>query len=116
MDWGHRLPPEAVEQKPAVSMRAAVKPDAVTCLECGFSATLLKRHIAQDHKLTPVQCRQKWNLPSDFPIVAPNYAEKRRTLALSIGLRRGANGRNRAAEAANAAGAKSARKPRAPNV
>lgn len=83
-------PAPVVEEKrePAVSVRASVKPDAVTCLECGFKAKMLKRHLMTDHGLTPQEYRTRWNLSSDHPMVAPNYAAQRAELAKSIGLGR----------------------------
>ncbi|QNM83756.1 MucR family transcriptional regulator [Sphingomonas sabuli] len=78
----------AVEEKqePKVSIRASVKPDSITCLECGKKQKMLKRHLMTNHEMTPADYRQKWNLANDYPMVAPNYAEQRRTLAKSIGL------------------------------
>lgn len=76
-------PPE-----PAVSIRASIKPDSITCLDCGKKMKMLKRHLSTDHGLTTDEYRQRWNLPADYPLVAPNYAEKRRELAKKIGLGR----------------------------
>lgn len=74
------------KQEPKVSIRSSIKPDYVVCLECGKKQKMLKRHLMTNHEMTPADYRQKWNLPSDYPMVAPNYAEQRRTLAKSIGL------------------------------
>jgi len=74
--------------EPAVSVRASVKPDHIVCLEDGKKMKMLKRHLMTDHGMTPEQYRQRWNLPADYPIVAPNYAAKRRELAVKIGLGR----------------------------
>ena len=73
----------AVEPKPEpkVSIRASVKPDYVVCLEDGKKQKMLKRHLMTNHGMTPDEYRQKWGLPADYPMVAPNYAEQRRTLA-----------------------------------
>jgi predicted transcriptional regulator len=76
------------ELKPAVSVRASVKPDYVVCLEDGKKMKMLKRHLNTDHGLTPAEYRAKWNLPADYPMVAPNYATQRRELAVKIGLGR----------------------------
>ena len=76
-------PPE-----PAVTVRASVKPDHIVCLEDGKKMKMLKRHLMTDHGMTPDEYRARWNLPSDYPMVAPNYAEKRRELAKKIGLGR----------------------------
>jgi predicted transcriptional regulator len=78
----------ATEEKPEpkVSIRASIKPDYITCLECGKKQKMLKRHLMTNHEMTPVDYRGKWGLTADYPMVAPNYAEQRRTLAKSIGL------------------------------
>jgi predicted transcriptional regulator len=83
-------PIEVVPEKrePAVSIRASVKPDALTCLECGAKMKMLKRHLASDHGLTPADYRSKWGLSSDYPMVAADYAARRKDLALKIGLGR----------------------------
>jgi predicted transcriptional regulator len=75
-----------VKQEPAVSIRASVKPDYVVCLEDGKKLKMLKRHLMTHYQMTPEQYRAKWNLPADYPMVAPNYAEQRRALAKKIGL------------------------------
>ncbi|ATY33587.1 MucR family transcriptional regulator [Sphingomonas psychrotolerans] len=75
-----------VKQEPAVSIRSSVKPDFIVCLEDGKKLKMLKRHLMTHYQLTPEQYRAKWNLPADYPMVAPNYAEQRRTLAKKIGL------------------------------
>lgn len=81
--------PAPVEQpQPAVSIKASVKPDHVTCLECGTKAKMLKRHLASAHQMDESTYRKRWSLPDSHPLVAPNYAQKRRELALQIGLGR----------------------------
>lgn len=82
---GSTVEPE-VKQEPAVSIRASVKPDYIVCLEDGKKMKMLRRHLATDHGMTPEDYRAKWNLPMDYPMVAPAYAEKRRALAKEIGL------------------------------
>ncbi|WP_121120122.1 MucR family transcriptional regulator [Croceibacterium ferulae] len=81
---------EPVEERPepAVPIRASVKPGYLVCLEDGKKMKMLKRYIMNQFGLTPDQYRQRWNLPADYPMVAPEYAEKRRTLAKEIGLGR----------------------------
>src|SRR3546814_1413575 len=79
------------EQKPAVSVRASIKPDYIVCLEDGKKLKMLRRHLMTHYNMTPDDYRAKWNLPKDYPMTAPNYSEKRRALAKSIGL--GATGR-----------------------
>lgn len=92
--------------QPKVSIRSSVKPDALTCLECGAKMKMLKRHIGADHGLSPDDYRARWGLPSDYPMVAPDYSGKRRELAKKIGLGRkpgekvmARKTRNRSAEA-----------------
>jgi predicted transcriptional regulator len=84
--------------EPKVSVRASVKPDYIVCLEDGKKLKMLKRHLMTHYNMTPDQYRQKWGLSTDYPMVAPNYAEQRRALAKSIGL--GTGGR-RAGRRAN---------------
>jgi predicted transcriptional regulator len=74
------------KQEPAVSIRSSIKPDYVVCLEDGKKLKMLKRHLMTHYGMTPDQYRTKWGLPNDYPMVAPNYAEQRRTLAKAIGL------------------------------
>lgn len=83
-------PAAEVEEKrePAVSVRASIKPDILTCLECGAKMKMLKRHLSTDHGLSPAEYRARWNLASDYPMVAPQYAAKRKELAVKIGLGR----------------------------
>ena len=76
----------APKQEPAVPIRSSIKPDFIVCLEDGKKLKMLKRHLMTRYSMTPDDYRAKWNLPSDYPMVAPNYAEQRRMLAKSIGL------------------------------
>ena len=73
---------------PAVSVRASVKNDHVVCLEDGKKFKMLKRHLMTDHGMTPDEYRARWDLPASYPMVAFDYAEKRRDLAKKIGLGR----------------------------
>lgn len=75
-----------IRQEPAVSVRSSIKPDYIVCLEDGKKLKMLKRHLMTHYQMTPDAYRQKWGLNSDYPMVAPNYAEQRRTLAKKIGL------------------------------
>lgn len=85
-----------VKQEPAVSIRSSVKPDYIVCLEDGKKLKMLRRHLMTHYDMTPDDYRAKWNLPKDYPMTAPNYAEKRRTLAKAIGLgTKGRGGRPR---------------------
>ncbi len=74
------------KQKPAVSVRKSVQDDQITCLECGGSFKSLKRHLMTHHSLSPEEYREKWELPADYPMVAPAYAEARSRLAKEMGL------------------------------
>lgn len=80
---------EEVKQEPAVSIRASIKPDFIVCLEDGKKMKMLKRHLMTQYGMTPDDYRAKWGLPSDYPMVAPNYAAQRRQLAKEIGLGKG---------------------------
>ena len=75
---GAPAPEPEVKQEPKVSIRASVKPDYIVCLEDGKKLKMLKRHLMTHYNMTPDQYRTKWNLPADYPMVAPNYAEQRR--------------------------------------
>jgi predicted transcriptional regulator len=97
-------PAPEVKLEPAVSIRSSIKNDHIVCLEDGKKMKMLKRHLMTDHGLTPAEYRARWNLPADYPMVAPDYAEKRRTLAKEIGLGRKPNqnrGRRRNASKAS---------------
>lgn len=83
---GDELVEPEVKQEPAVSIRSSIKPDYIVCLEDGKKLKMLKRHLMTHYQMTPEQYRVKWNLPADYPMVAPNYAEQRRSLAKKIGL------------------------------
>ncbi len=85
---GTKSTPATEPLLPAVSIRASVKPDHIVCLEDGKKLKMLKRYLMTRYKMTPADYRAKWGLPADYPMVAPDYAEKRRTLAKSIGLGR----------------------------
>ncbi|MER8569022.1 MucR family transcriptional regulator [Mesorhizobium sp. M0924] len=77
-----------VKQEPAVSIKKSVAPDFIICLEDGKKFKSLKRHISVRYNLSPEGYRQKWNLPADYPMVAPNYAATRSALAKASGLGR----------------------------
>ena len=85
---GEEVEPVEERPEPAVSIRASVKPDYIVCLEDGKKLKMLKRYLRTNYDMTPEEYRARWNLPSDYPMVAPNYAEKRRDLAKKIGLGR----------------------------
>jgi predicted transcriptional regulator len=83
---GTTEPAPVARAEPNVSIRSSVKPDYIVCLEDGKRMKMLKRHLTTDHQMTPAQYRLKWGLNADYPMVAPNYSEQRRTLAKTIGL------------------------------
>ena len=83
---GGKVEEPEVKQEPAVSVRSSIKPDYIVCLEDGKKLKMLKRHLMTHYQMTPDEYRQKWSLNADYPMVAPNYAEQRRTLAKKIGL------------------------------
>ena len=78
--------PEPEPLKPAVNPKKSVFPDYIICLEDGKKFKSLKRHLRTHYDLTPVQYREKWGLPVDYPMVAPNYAKARSALAKEMGL------------------------------
>jgi predicted transcriptional regulator len=72
--------------QPAVPIKKSILPDYIICLEDGKHLKMLKRHLKSVYDMTPEDYRERWNLPADYPMVAPNYAEKRSQLAKDIGL------------------------------
>ena len=78
--------PQRDEPKPAVAVKKSVTPDFIICLEDGKKFKSLKRHIRTHYNLTPEEYREKWDLPHDYPMVAPNYASARSQLAKKMGL------------------------------
>jgi len=72
--------------KPAVSIKKSITPDYVICLEDGKQLKMLKRHLKTAYNMTPDEYRERWGLPADYPMVAPNYAKHRSSLAKKIGL------------------------------
>lgn len=79
-------------QAPAVPIKKSVQREHIICLECGIRARTLKRHLQSAHDLAPQQYREKWQLPKDYPMVAPAYSEKRSHMAKELGLGRQAGG------------------------
>jgi predicted transcriptional regulator len=78
-------PPQVKAKEPAVPIRKSITPDFLICLEDGKRFKSLRRHLA-GLGLTPAQYREKWNLPSDYPMTAPNYAAQRSAIAKTLGL------------------------------
>lgn len=72
--------------QPAVPIKKSVTPEFIICLEDGKKMKMLKRHLKTSYNMTPDQYRERWGLGADYPMVAPNYAEKRSSLAKNIGL------------------------------
>ena len=72
--------------QPAVPIKKSIAPDFIVCLEDGKKLKILKRHLKTAYNMTPEQYRKRWGLPSDYPMVAPNYALHRSNLAKKIGL------------------------------
>lgn len=76
----------AEPQKPAISVKKSITPDYIICLEDGKKFKSLKRHLRTQYDMTPEEYREKWGLPADYPMVAPNYATARSALAKQMGL------------------------------
>ena len=85
---GRAAPPPEEKPVPAVPIKKSVMPDFIICLEDGKKFKSLKRHLATSYDLTPDDYRARWNLPADYPMVAPNYAATRSQLARASGLGR----------------------------
>lgn len=79
------MPPGARPQ-PATTVKKSVQPDFIVCLEDGKKLKMLKRHLKTAYNMSPEAYRERWGLPSDYPMVAPNYARQRSRLAKEIGL------------------------------
>ena len=80
--------PEPERQEPVVSIRSSVRPDYIVCLEDGRKFKSLRRHLQNEHGMTPDEYRAKWGLKKDYPMVAPAYSEARSNLAKELGLGR----------------------------
>lgn len=72
--------------QPAISVKKSVQPDYIVCLEDGKKLKMLKRHLKTAYNMSPEAYRERWGLPPDYPLVAPNYARERSRLAKEIGL------------------------------
>jgi len=81
--------PEVAPKEPAVPVRRSITPDYLICLEDGRKFKSLKRHLRTKYNMSPEEYRAKWNLPKDYPMVAPNYAKARSDLAKQMGLGQG---------------------------
>jgi predicted transcriptional regulator len=78
--------PVVERPQPAVSVKKSITPDYIVCLEDGKKLKMLKRHLKTAYNMTPEDYRERWSLPADYPMVAPNYAKQRSRLAKEIGL------------------------------
>ena len=94
IDLSKDEPPKAETPEPAVSIAKSITPDYLVCLEDGRKLKMLKRHLRTTYNMTPDEYRAKWNLPADYPMVAPSYAKQRSAFAKKIGLgKSGSRGR-----------------------
>ena len=94
--------PEPEVLKAAVSIKKSITPDYIICLEDGKKLRMLKRHLRTAYGLSPDEYRARWNLPSDYPMVAPSYAQQRSDFAKKIGLGQNATGRRKGGAKARA--------------
>ena len=83
---GRAVPIEREESKPKIAVKKSVMADYIICLEDGKKFKSLKRHLRTHYNLSPEEYREKWGLPHDYPMVAPNYARARSDLAKKMGL------------------------------
>ena len=83
---GGAAPAAAEKPTPAVPVKKSVTPEHIVCLEDGKKLKMLKRHLRTAYNMSPEEYREKWGLPADYPMVAPNYAKQRSKLAKQIGL------------------------------
>ena len=83
---GGTTPAEPTNQKPAVPVKKSITDDYIICLEDGKKLKMLKRYLRTQYDMSPDDHRRKWNLPADYPMVAPNYAKRRSEFAKQIGL------------------------------
>lgn len=83
---GQDAPIRAERPQPAVAVKKSVHPDYIICLEDGKKLKMLKRHLKTAYNMSPEEYRDRWQLPPDYPMVAPNYAKQRSKLAKQIGL------------------------------
>lgn len=87
-DLASDVPQKAPRPDPAVPIAKSITPDHIICLEDGRKLKMLKRYLRSRHGMTPEEYRARWGLPSDYPMVAPNYAKRRSAFAKEIGLGR----------------------------
>lgn len=87
----------SARSEPAVPIENSIHPDYIICLEDGRKLKMLKRHLKTAYNMTPDQYRERWSLPTNYPMVAPNYAKRRSSIAKDIGLGTHPKGQKRAA-------------------
>lgn len=87
-DLAENKPAEPPRPDPAVPISKSITPEHIICLEDGKKLKMLKRYLHTRYNLTPEEYRLRWNLPADYPMVAPNYAKRRSAFAKEIGLGR----------------------------
>ncbi|MBS0271433.1 MAG: MucR family transcriptional regulator [Proteobacteria bacterium] len=87
----------SARSEPAVSVEESIHPDYIICLEDGRKLKMLKRHLKTAYNMTPEQYRERWSLPTNYPMVAPNYAKRRSSIAKDIGLGTHPKGQKKAA-------------------
>ena len=85
---GQAAAPASSSLTPAVPIRRSIGAETITCLDCGWSGKMLKRHLTSAHNTNPAEYRTRWNLPGDYPMVSKNYAARRSELAKASGLGR----------------------------
>ena len=83
---GSGIAPELERPPPAVPVKRSIQPDYIVCLEDGKKFKMMKRHLMTAFRMTPQQYRERWELPPDYPMTAPNYAKQRSRLSKKIGL------------------------------
>ncbi|MEO0817360.1 MAG: MucR family transcriptional regulator [Pseudomonadota bacterium] len=94
LDLSDGGPKEEPRPDPAVSINKSITPEYLICLEDGRKLKMLKRYLRSRYDMTPDEYRARWNLPSDYPMVAPNYAKRRSEFAKEIGLGRKAGAKS----------------------
>ena len=85
---GKKEEPASEKPKPAVPIKQSVKDEYIVCLEDGIKFKTLKRHLRSRYNMSPMEYRERWGLPPDYPMVAPNYAKQRSQMARQFGLGR----------------------------
>jgi predicted transcriptional regulator len=95
---GSKPAPEPERPQPAVPVKKSITPGYLICLEDGKKLKMLKRHLKTSYNLSPEQYRERWGLPADYPMVAPDYAKHRSSLAKKIGLGTTPRARGKAAK------------------